>query len=92
MISGHRQDALDGRPAYVLSVTSEAQNKYLIDGKIAVDATDYSIVRIEGVRTEPFLLGPAAFISFTHTKRLVPSGWRPRLTPMSEIRIFGAAN
>ena len=83
------QDTLETGPAYVLAVSPKTANKYLIDGKIWVDANDYSIVRIEGqparnpsfwVRSVHFVhtyqkVGPFWFASSTHTK--------------SEIRIFG---
>lgn len=85
------QEKLETGPAYVLQVLPKTANKYLIDGKIWVDANDYSIVRIEGqparnpsfwVRSVHFVhtyekVGPFWFASATHTK--------------SEIRIFGSS-
>jgi outer membrane lipoprotein-sorting protein len=85
------QEKLETGPAYVLQVSPKTANKYLIDGKIWVDANDYSIVRIEGqparnpsfwVRSVHFVhtyqkVGPFWFASATHTK--------------SEIRIFGSS-
>jgi hypothetical protein len=85
------QEKLGTGPAYVLQVSPKTANKYLIDGKIWVDANDYSIVRIEGqparnpsfwVRSVHFVhtyekVGPFWFASATHTK--------------SEIRIFGSS-
>jgi hypothetical protein len=85
------QEQLVTGPAYVLQVSPKTANKYLIDGKIWVDANDYSIVRIEGqparnpsfwVRNVHFVhtyekVGPFWFASATHTK--------------SEIRIFGSS-
>lgn len=85
------QEKLESGPAYVLAVSPKTANKYLIDGKIWVDANDYSIVRIEGqparnpsfwVRNVHFVhtyekVGPFWFASATHTK--------------SEIRIFGSS-
>jgi outer membrane lipoprotein-sorting protein len=85
------QDAVDGRPAYVLSVTPKAQNKYLIDGKIWVDATDYSIVRIEGrpARNPSFW---TRSVHFVHTYQKVGPFWLAASTDsVSEIRIFGTA-
>src|SRR5713226_9775276 len=40
------QDTLDSGPAYVLAIIPKTENRYLIDGKIWVNAKDYSIVRI----------------------------------------------
>jgi len=85
------QEKLETGPAYVLQVSPKTANKYLIDGKIWVDAKDYSIVRIEGqpARNPSFWVrsvhvvhtyekvGPFWFASATHTK--------------SEIRIFGSS-
>jgi outer membrane lipoprotein-sorting protein len=85
------QEKLETGPAYVLQVSPKTANKYLIDGTIWVDASDYSIVRIEGqparnpsfwVRSVHFVhtyekVGPFWFASATHTK--------------SEIRIFGSS-
>jgi hypothetical protein len=86
-VIGH--ETLETGPAYVLEVSPKTENKYLIRGKIWVDANDYSIVRIEGqparnpsfwVRSVHFVhtyekVGPFWFASSTHTK--------------SEILIFG---
>ena len=85
------QDAVDGHPAFVLSVTPKAQNKYLIDGKIWVDATDYSIVRIEGrpARNPSFW---TRSVHFVHTYQKVGPFWLAASTDsVSEIRIFGTA-
>jgi len=85
------QEKLETGPAYVLQVSPKTANKYLVDGKIWIDANDYSIVRIEGqparnpsfwVRSVHFVhtyekVGPFWFASATHTK--------------SEIRIFGSS-
>jgi hypothetical protein len=85
------RDAVDGRPAYVLSVTPKTQNKYLIDGKIWVDATDYSIVRIDGrpARNPSFW---TRSVHFVHTYQKVGPFWLAASTDsVSEIRIFGTA-
>jgi len=85
------QDSVDGRPAYVLSVSPKAENKYLIDGEIWVDATDYSIVRIEGrpARNPSFW---TRSVHFVHTYQKVGPFWLAASTvSVSEIRIFGTA-
>src|SRR5258708_22189118 len=42
------KEVMEDRPAYLLRITPKTHDKYLIDGRIWVDASDYSIVRIEG--------------------------------------------
>ena len=75
----------------MLRVTPKAENKYLIDGKIWVDATDYSIVRIEGrpARNPSFW---TRSVHFVHTYQKVGPFWLAASTEsVSEIRIFGTA-
>jgi len=83
------QEALDTGPAYLLSVVPKTHNKYLIDGKIWVDASDYSIVRIEGqpARNPSFWVRS---VHFVHTYQKVGRFWFASSThTTSEIRIFG---
>jgi outer membrane lipoprotein-sorting protein len=37
-----------GRRCYVLEIKAKTRNKYMLDGKIFVDAIDYQLVRMEG--------------------------------------------
>lgn len=83
------KEMLETGPAYALAVSPKTPNKYLIDGKIWVDANDYSIVRIEGqpARNPSFWVHS---IHFVHTYRKVGQFWFASSTDtMSEIRIFG---
>jgi outer membrane lipoprotein-sorting protein len=85
------KEVMEERPAYVLRVTPKNHNKYLIDGRIWVDATDYSIVRIEGspARNPSFWTHD---VHFVHTYQRVGPFWFAASThSMSEIRIFGEA-
>lgn len=83
------REILETGPAYVLSVTPKTANKYLIDGKIWVDASDYSIVRIEGQPAK----NPSFWVHsvhFVHTYQKVGHFWFASSTrTTSEIRIFG---
>jgi outer membrane lipoprotein-sorting protein len=83
------REILETGPAYVLSVTPKTASKYLIDGKIWVDATDYSIVRIEGQPAK----NPSFWVRsvhFVHTYQKVGEFWFASSTrTTSEIRIFG---
>ena len=83
------RETLETGPAYVLQVSPKTANKYLIDGKIWVDANDYSIVRIEGqpARNPSFWVRS---VHFVHTYQKVGSFWFASSThTTSEIRIFG---
>jgi hypothetical protein len=83
------QETLETGPAYVLAITPKTENKYLIDGKIWVGATDYSIVRIEGqpARNPSFWVHD---VHFVHTYQRVGQFWFAASThTTSEVRIFG---
>jgi hypothetical protein len=85
------KEVLEQRPAYLLRVTPKNHSKYLIDGRIWVDATDYSIVRIEGspARNPSFWTHD---VHFVHTYHKVGPYWFAASThSVSEIRIFGEA-
>jgi outer membrane lipoprotein-sorting protein len=85
------QEKLKTGSAYVLAVSPKTANKYLIDGKIWVDANDYSIVRIEGqpARNPSFWVRS---VHFVHTYQKVGPFWFASATDTkSEIRIFGSS-
>jgi hypothetical protein len=85
------QENLETGPAYLLRVSPKTANKYLIDGKIWVDANDYSIVRIEGqpARNPSFWVHS---VHFVHTYEKVGPFWFASAThTQSEIRIFGSS-
>jgi hypothetical protein len=83
------RESLETGPAYVLAVSPKTANKYLIAGKIWIDANDYSIVRIEGqpARNPSFWVRS---VHFVHTYQKVGEFWFASSThTKSEIRIFG---
>jgi hypothetical protein len=83
------QDALDTGPAYILAITPKTESKYLIDGRVWVNARDHSIVRIEGqpARDPSFWVHD---VHFVHTYQRVGQFWFASSThSTSEIRIFG---
>jgi hypothetical protein len=83
------QETLDTGPAYVLAIVPKTENKYLLDGKIWVNAKDYSIVRIEGqpARDPSFWVHD---VHFVHTYQRVGTFWFASSThSTSEVRIFG---
>jgi hypothetical protein len=83
------RETLETGPAYVLSVSPRTANKYLVDGKIWIDAKDYSIVRIEGQPAK----NPSFWVRsvhFVHAYQKVGQFWFASTTrTTSEIRIFG---
>ena len=83
------RETVETGPAYVLSVTPKTANKYLIDGRIWVDANDYSIVRIDGQPAK----NPSFWVRsvhFVHTYQKVGEFWFASSThTTSDIRIFG---
>jgi len=85
------KETLETGPAYVLQVSPKSASKYLIDGKIWVNANDYSIVRIEGqpARNPSFWVHS---VHFVHTYQKVGEFWLASSTrSTSEIRIFGSS-
>jgi len=86
-----RKDFINERPAYLLLVKPKNESKYLIDGRIWVDAADYSIVRIEGspAKSPSFWIRS---IHFEHTYQKVGPFWFAAAThSVNEIRVFGEA-
>jgi hypothetical protein len=85
------KDMLETGPAYVFDVTPKTLNKYLIEGKIWIDANDYSIVRVEGqpARSPSFWVRS---VHFTHTYQKVGQFWLASSThSVSDIKIFGTS-
>jgi hypothetical protein len=83
------QETLATGPAYVLAIIPKTENKYLIQGRIWVNAKDYSIVRVEGQPAQ----NPSFWVHdvhFIHTYQRVGQFWFAASThSTSEIRIFG---
>jgi len=85
------QETLETGAAYVLQVTPKADNKYLINGKIWVDARDYAIIKIAGqpARNPSFWVHSVYFV---HTYQKVHQFWFASSThTTSYVRFFGPA-
>ncbi len=79
-----------GRSAYVMALEPKTANKYLIRGKIWVDAEEYSILRIEG---EPAKNPSFWFkrVQFSHDYDKSGSFWFPKLDhSVTDVRVFGS--
>jgi len=83
-------ETLDGRPVYVMTIAPKTPNKYLMRGRIWVDADDYAIVRIEGQPAK----NPSFWIKsvrFVHKYEKAGSFWLPVSDRSeTEARIFGS--
>lgn len=82
-------EVVEGRSCYVLKITPKTENKFLVRGRIWVDAADFAIARMEG--------SPAKNPSFwtrdvqvEHQYMKHGQVWLPRTNfSRSKIRIFG---
>jgi hypothetical protein len=85
-------DTVNDRPAYVLAVTPKTANKYLMKGKIWVDAQEYGIVRIEGQPAK----NPSFWtksVHFVHTYAKQGPFWLPLSDDsLTDVRILGATD
>ncbi len=83
---------LDGRRCYVMRLTPKSSGKYLIRGRVWIDATDFAVVRVEG---EPVDSG-SFWITGTHvvqTYKKVGGFWLQSVNESdSDVRIFGRAH
>ncbi len=46
------KDVQDGRPCYILELLPKVKSKFLVRGRIWVDAQDYAVARLEGTPAE----------------------------------------
>jgi len=84
-----RTEEVDGRIAYVISVTPKKENKYLMRGTVWIDAEDFAIVRMEGAPAK----NPSFWIKsvqFAHKYEKHGSLWLAASDDsVSDVRIFG---
>ncbi|MEN6537199.1 MAG: hypothetical protein ABFD89_26315, partial [Bryobacteraceae bacterium] len=82
-------DQAEGRPSYVLGIIPRTKNKFLIRGRIWVDAEDYAIARIEGSPAQ----NPSFWtrrIDVHHRYSRVGPFWLPAVNrSRAEVRVFG---
>ncbi len=84
-------ESQEGRPAYILEVEPLTRSKFLVRGKIWVDAAEFAVVKMEG---EP-ARNPSFWISRTsiHSKNAKRGGyWLPaELCSETKVRVGGTA-
>ncbi|HTS05391.1 MAG TPA: sigma-E factor regulatory protein RseB domain-containing protein [Candidatus Eisenbacteria bacterium] len=86
------KELVAGRMAYVLEVKPKRKDKYLIQGRIWVDAEDYALVRAEGSPAK----NPSFWIKGTHFVQVYQKKgpcWFPLSTrSVTEARFFGTTD
>lgn len=85
-------EVLDGRAAYVIDVAPKRRDKYLMEGRIWVDAADYALVRAEGkpARNPSFWTRSVHFVQQYQKKGTF---WFPLSTEsITEARLFGTTH
>jgi hypothetical protein len=81
----------DGREFFVLQVSPKRKDKYLFDGKIWIDATEYAVAHMEGqpAKNPSFWITSA---TISHFNRSVNGIWLPsRNESTSKVRLGGHA-
>lgn len=85
-------DVTDGRSSYVLQIIPKTRNKFLIRGRIWVDAEDFAISRIEGSPAQ----NPSFWVRSVHVlHRYERAGrfWLPVMNQSNaQAKIFGATD
>jgi hypothetical protein len=84
-------ESLDGRPAYILNVEPLTESKFLLRGKIWVDATDFAVVKVEATPAKnPSFLISRTLIRYTNSK--TGDFWLPKQSRSeTKVRIGGTA-
>lgn len=85
-------DISDGRGSYVLEVSPKTKNKFLIRGRIWVDAEDFAVTRVEGQPAK----NPSFWIHSVHVvQKYGRTGrfWLPvRNESSADARVFGTTD
>ena len=86
------RDDSNGHPAYIMDISPKTQNKYLVQGRIWVDADDYAVVRVEGRPAK----NPSFWIKsvhFVHNYQKNGPFWLPVTDrSVTDARIIGATD
>ena len=83
-------EVMEGRPSYVLEISPKTNNKFLVRGRIWVDAHDFAIMRVEGSPAK----NPSFWIRSVHVVQRydrIGNFWLPVTNhSRAEARMFGA--
>ena len=82
-------EVLEGQPSYVLEISPKTNNRFLVRGRIWVDAEDFGIMRVEGSPAK----NPSFWIRSAHIVQRynrIGKFWLPVINQSrAEARIFG---
>jgi len=84
-----KSEVIDGRLTYIIDVTPKRREKYLMEGRVWIDAQDFALVRAEGkpARNPSFW---TRSVHFVQQYRKSGSYWFPSSTlSVTEARLFG---
>lgn len=82
-------ELIEGRLTYAIDVAPKRRDKYLIEGRIWVDARDYAVIRAEGKPSKNPSIWTRS-IHFVHQYQKSGDFWFPaRTESITEVRIFG---
>ncbi|HMK30717.1 MAG TPA: hypothetical protein VK473_13605 [Terriglobales bacterium] len=84
-----KSEVIGGRLTYLIDVTPKRREKYLIEGRVWIDAQDFALVRAEGkpARNPSFW---TRSIHFVHQYQKNGSYWFPTSTlSVTQARLFG---
>ncbi len=85
-------EEINGRPAYVLEIEPKTESKYLIRGRIWIDAADYAVVKVEGRPSKKPSFWTNA-VSFVQTFEKAGDYWMAASNrSVTDAKLFGEAD
>ncbi len=85
-------EQLNGRWAYVFEIQPKTASKFLVSGRVWVDATDYAVVQVEGSPAKRPSFWTKS-VSFIQTFEKTGNGWMAAENrSVTDAKLFGAAS
>jgi hypothetical protein len=85
-------EEIKGRAAYILDVEPKTESKYLIKGRVWIDAADYAVVKVEGSPAKKPSFWTNA-VSFVQTFEKAGNYWMAASNrSVTEAKLFGEAD